>query len=302
MSIAAQVAEFIHYLTTVRRASPHTTASYQRDLEHFVQFCTSQELVAATDVQGFHVRQLIGQRHSAGLGGKSLQRELSALRSFYKFLIQQHRADANPVAGITAPKAGKRLPKSIDIDQIQHLLDFPGERWIDHRDRALMELFYSSGLRLTELTDLNLAGLDLREQLVTVTGKGNKTRQLPLGSYAVRALQRWLKVRGDAKPEDTTADKSAVFIANSGKRLSQRSVQARIALRCREQGLPQHVHPHMLRHSFASHMLESSGDLRSVQELLGHANLSTTQIYTHLDFQHLAKVYDSAHPRAGRKK
>lgn len=292
-----QVNAFLDNAASVRRMSAHTVANYRRDLQRFLDFCEKQQLTEARQVQGFHVRQWLGQRHAAGLGGRSLQRELSALRSFYRHLIQQREADSNPVAGISAPKSGKRLPKSIDIDQIQHLLDFPGERWIDHRDRALMELFYSSGLRLAELAALDLREVDRREALVTVTGKGNKTRQLPLGSHALGALQRWLKVRADAKP-----DCEAVFISNRGSRLSHRSIQTRIALRCREQGLPQHVHPHMLRHSFASHLLESSGDLRGVQELLGHANLSTTQIYTHLDFQHLAKVYDSAHPRANRKK
>ena len=217
-------------------------------------------------------------------------------RSFYKFRSREGEHH-NPAIGIQAPKSEKKLPKALDIDNTQQLLSLEGSDWLSIRDRAILELFYSSGLRLSELVDLNLNDIDLPQALITVTGKGNKTRTLPVGSFAIKAIESWINIRCDLNP-----DHSAVFLSKQGKRLSQRSVQLRLKKYSLQQGISQHVHPHMLRHSFASHMLESSGDLRAVQELLGHANISTTQIYTHLDFQHLAKVYDKAHPRANRKK
>jgi integrase/recombinase XerC len=208
----------------------------------------------------------------------------------------RHRgAIHNPALGISAPKRPQRLPKTLDVDMIKQLLEFEGDEPIDIRDRAMMELFYSSGLRLAELADLNVSDLDLNDALVTVTGKGNKTRTLPIGRIAITALRRWLTSRDSLPPDQ------ALFLGQRGKRLGHRAIQQRLRFRATQQGLPAHVHPHMLRHSFASHLLESSSDLRGVQELLGHANLSTTQVYTHLDFQHLAQVYDKAHPRATRK-
>lgn len=295
--IEQQAQRFTDYLANNRRLSTHTVSNYQRDLKQFIAFCSEQGISNAEQADALHIRQYIGQRRSKGLAPRSLQRQLSCLRSFYQYLIQLEGAASNPAQGISAPKAGQRLPKALDTDQVSQLLAIDSDSWIGTRDSAMLELFYSSGLRLSELVDCDLADLDIRQACITVTGKGGKTRQLPLGSVAIQALKQWLRVRGDAKPQD-----EALFINQRGARLSQRGVQIRIKHHSQAQGLYQGVHPHMLRHSFASHMLESSGDLRAVQELLGHANLSTTQIYTHLDFQHLAKVYDQAHPRAARRK
>jgi integrase/recombinase XerC len=223
---------------------------------------------------------------------------LSSLRSFYQFLIRKHQLKNNPAIDIRAPKTARSLPDTLDVDALSQLLDIPADSILAIRDRAMMELFYSSGLRLSELTNLDLDSIDLVENSLRAIGKGNKTRILPIGRKAAEALQNWLSKRDTmAKP-----DESALFVSNRGKRISTRSVQQRLNYWQQKQGLDQHIHPHKLRHSFASHILESSGDLRAVQELLGHADISTTQIYTHLDFQHLAKVYDNAHPRARKKK
>ncbi len=297
MSIAEQIADYLDYLTSTGSASAHTVANYRRDLAHFSQFCQQQSLHSASDIDAGHVRQFIGQRRAQGLAPRSVQRQLSALRSFFNHHLRHHQLSHNPAQGIRAPKTPKRLPKALDADQTAQLLSFDGEHWIDVRDRALLELFYSSGLRLAELAALDCGDIDRVQGLVTVTGKGNKRRTVPVGRVALQALAAWHSVRSNARPAD-----AALFVGRGGRRLSARAIQSRLAQRGREQGLNQRVHPHMLRHSFASHLLESSGDLRAVQELLGHADLSTTQVYTHLDFQHLAKVYDSAHPRAGRKK
>jgi integrase/recombinase XerC len=292
-----QVEDFLSYLHSVRQLSPHTLSNYRRDLNKFTTFCLQQNLTQPQTVDSAAVRHWAAALHRSGLNGRSIQRALSAVRSFYKFRGRYHHDSKNPAIGIQAPKSSKKLPKALDADQMQQLLTIDGDDWLSHRDRAMLELFYSSGLRLSELSELNLDALDLADQLITVTGKGNKTRTLPLGSYAVKALRSWLKVRNDIQ-----ADPQAVFLSQRGDRISPRSIQARLKKYSVQQGVGQHVHPHMLRHSFASHMLESSGDLRAVQELLGHANISTTQVYTHLDFQHLAKVYDQAHPRANKRK
>ena len=292
----AQINEFLDYLRTARRLSPHTLSNYQRDLDKFAAFCQPHH-DSPQQVDTAAVRHWVGSLHRTGLNGRSIQRALSALRSFYKFRNRHHRDAHNPALGVQAPKAAKKLPKALDADQTQRLLEIDGDDWLALRDRAMLELFYSSGLRLSELASLNLGDIDLQDQLVTVTGKGNKTRALPLGSYALQALQQWLKVRASQ-----VTNEEAVFLSQRGQRIHVRSIQARLKKYSLEQDVGQHVHPHMLRHSFASHLLESSGDLRAVQELLGHANISTTQVYTHLDFQHLAKVYDQAHPRASKKK
>ena len=304
--IAQHCATFLHDLTHTRRLSAHTVASYGRDLQLFGEFCAQHELDDVAQIHGADIRQWISFLRRRGLQPKSIQRALSALRSFYKNLFQQGLVKHNPVTGISAPKSARRLPVTLDADQTQQLLQSTGNDeggdWLDVRDQAIMELFYSSGLRLAELAAMNRADIDFDEGFVTVTGKGNKTRKVPLGRVAASALRTWLAQRAQLIVDgESPADDDALFISNRGRRISHRSIQLRIDRHAQQRGVPQHVHPHMLRHAFASHVLESSGDLRAVQEMLGHANLSTTQIYTHLDFQHLAKVYDSAHPRASRR-
>lgn len=284
------------YLAHIRPLSPHTVSNYQRDLKKFTDYCQRHQLDTTIQVHQADVRHWVAELHRKGLAGTSLQRALSALRSFYKFHLQGS-GRSNPAQGVQAPKSPRHLPKTLDTDSVQQLLTIDGDDWLSRRDRAILELFYSSGLRLSELVDLNLGDLDLADRLVTVTGKGQKTRTLPIGRFAITALQHWINARAELN-----ADTAAVFLSKRGQRLGQRAIQLRLKKHSVQQGMAQHVHPHMLRHSFASHMLESSGDLRAVQELLGHANLTTTQVYTHLDFQHLAKVYDSSHPRATRKK
>lgn len=297
--IAQCCERFLHDLTHTRRLSAHTAAGYGRDLQLFGEFCAQRRIDDVTQVHGADVRQWIGYLRQHGLQPKSIQRALSALRSFYKSLFQQGVVKHNPVTGISAPKTPRRLPVALDADQTQQLLQSDGNEddWLLLRDQAMMELFYSSGLRLAELAAMDIGDIDFGEGFVTVTGKGNKTRKVPLGSIASTALQAWLAQRALLN-----TDGDALFISNRGRRISHRNIQSRLAQHALARGVPQHVHPHMLRHAFASHLLESSGDLRAVQEMLGHANLSTTQIYTHLDFQHLAKVYDKAHPRATRRR
>jgi integrase/recombinase XerC len=215
----------------------------------------------------------------------------------FRFLLREKRVDNNPAEGVRAPKSGRKLPATLDVDQVARLLEIEGDAPLDRRDRAILELFYSSGLRLSELAALDVAQVQTSDRLLEITGKGAKTRRVPIGSKALQAIDTWLQVRTGL----SSLDETALFVSRRGTRLSPRSIEQRIALRARQQGMPRHVHPHMLRHSFASHLLESSGDLRAVQELLGHADIGTTQIYTHLDFQHLAQVYDKAHPRARKR-
>jgi integrase/recombinase XerC len=228
-----------------------------------------------------------------------LQRLLSAWRQFFAWLGRQHLVDSNPVAAVRAPKSARKLPKTLDVDQMSRLLSIDDDSWLARRDHAMFELFYSSGLRLSELAQLDLTAIDLREGLVRVTGKSGKVRVLPVGKTAIAVLQQWLRVRSENLPEGSV--QQALFINQKGQRLGVRAIQLRLKHYSLKQGMDEPVHPHMLRHAFASHMLESSGDLRAVQELLGHASISTTQIYTHLDFQHLASVYDAAHPRAHKR-
>jgi len=288
--------QFLRDLGDIRRLSPRTVTSYQHDLNNFCAFCNERGITSAETVVNADIRLWVAHmRHR--LNGRSVQRALSALRSFYKYLQREHLVTANPLTGISAPKSPRRLPKTLDVDQTQQLLESSGDNdFLALRDQAMMELFYSSGLRLSELIALDVNIIDFEQGQVVVAGKGNKTRIVPVGSIALRAITAWLAVRAQGGPID-----DALFISQRGRRISPRSVQLRLAQQSLQRGVAQHVHPHMLRHSFASHLLESSGELRSVQELLGHANLSTTQVYTHLDFQHLAKIYDSAHPRATRK-
>lgn len=292
-------AQFIEFLRSEKQLSLHTQSNYQRDLKKFADYCQSYSLANLADIRTQHIRQMVAQLHRQGLGGKSLSRWLSAMRSFFAFAMRNNWAKNNPADAIQAPRSPKKLPKTLDVDQTAQFVSVQGDSVLALRDRALLELIYSSGLRLAEVVGLNLRDLDLREGMVTVLGKGNKSRMLPVGSQALAALNNWLPQRKNLLKDES---EQAVFISQKGSRITHRAVQLRLQQLSVKQGMDTPVHPHMLRHSFASHMLESSGDLRLVQEMLGHANISTTQIYTHLDFQHLAKVYDNAHPRAQRKK
>lgn len=286
---------FVEYLRGQKRAAANTIVSYQRDLFRVQQHCQANEIDAWRLLQQTDVRHYIAQRHKGGASARTLQRELAAIRSFYRFLQKHQQVEHNPAIGVQAPKTAKKLPKNLDVDQICGLLDANADQVLEIRDLAMFELFYSSGLRLSELVMLDNNDLSLSDgSLLVRFGKGGKQRQLPVGSKAVTAIQKWQT----CKPETASP---AVFISATGNRLNQRSVQLRLQRWCVKLGLPEHVHPHMLRHSFASHMLEASQDIRAVQELLGHSDIGTTQIYTHLDFQHLAKVYDNAHPRAKKR-
>jgi integrase/recombinase XerC len=293
--------EFSHiesFLDSLQHLSPHTCKGYQRDLKFFLNYCKEQKIKKWQKIDGHQVRRFVAWRHRQGTGGKSLQRNLSAIRVFYRYLIEQGVARQNPAEGILAPKTPRKLPRALDADQATQLMLINDQTPLAVRDRAMLELMYSSGLRLSELIQLDMNNLDLRDAVVTVLGKGKKTRTVPVGRHAIAALKKWIGIRQDLVKGEATA----VFITQQGKRISPRAFQLRLKQWAIKQGIPGNVHPHMLRHSFASHLLESSGDLRAVQELLGHADISTTQIYTHLDFQHLARVYDAAHPRAHRKK
>ncbi len=295
---AVMLADFFTQLTVEVRASEHTVKSYQRDIKHLSVYCTDKAIAQWADLQHTDIRSHIAGRHRKGLSSKSLQRELSAIRSFYNYLLKKGQASINPALHIQAPKQARKLPKILDVDQLSGLLDAGTSSLLEIRDLAMFELFYSSGLRLTEMSKLDLTDLDLPDNTLTVRiGKGGKSRVLPVGSKAVTAIENWLQQRAIKIP----AAGSALFVSTRGARLGQRNIELRLEQWCKKKGIPEHIYPHMLRHSFASHLLESSQDLRAVQELLGHSNISTTQIYTHLDFQHLAEIYDKAHPRAKKK-
>lgn len=287
---------YLNHLTYARRVSIHTIRAYEDDLLRFQafarQFNCDWNTATAADVRHF-----IAQQHHAGSSGRSLARRLSALRSFFSFLLREGIVSTNPTIGIRAPKATRTLPATLDVDQTAHLLEVEPDAWVMQRDLAILELFYSSGLRLSELVQLNLEHLDMQTRQVTVLGKGSKTRIVPVGRMAHAAVVAWLPTRAAM----AAPDEQALFINRSGTRLQGRSVQARLRRWGTQRGLGVPLHPHMLRHSFASHLLESSGDLRAVQELLGHSDIATTQVYTHLDFQHLADVYDRTHPRAKKR-
>jgi len=291
------VKRFMTYLSTERRMSVHTSTAYQHDLGEFIAFCRAQQLTEWPQIDHQHVRSFAAAEHRRGIAPRSIQRRLSSLRSFCNFLLREGIIKTNPASDVRAPKVPKLLPATIDADQMAQLLSFRADATLDKRDKAIMELFYSSGLRLSELTGLNLIDVDLQDCTVRVSGKGNKERIVPVGRYAVSAINEWLHERSMIPSRED----DAIFISHSGKRLTGRAVQLRVTAWAKRQGLSQHMYPHLFRHSFASHLLESSHDLRGVQELLGHANISTTQVYTHLDFQHLAKIYDATHPRAQRK-
>jgi integrase/recombinase XerC len=289
---------FARHLSTERRLSPLTTAAYLQDLTALVAWCEVRKLEDWSELDSQHVRMFAAQSHASGLAPRSVQRRLSAVRTFCSYLQREGLAKLNPAVDVRAPKAGRRLPQTLDADQMAQLLAPPGDSPLEHRDVAIMELLYSSGLRLAELVGLDLGALDLADRTVRVLGKGSKTRIVPVGSKAVTALRAWLTLRQGLAPPEC----KALFVGRNGRRLGARAIQLRVAAIARRRGLPMGVHPHLFRHSFATHLLESSRDLRGVQELLGHADISTTQIYTHLDFAHLARTYDEAHPRAKRKR
>jgi integrase/recombinase XerC len=295
---AAWIGRYLAHLRTERRLSPHTEAAYRRDLDALAAYCDSEQIPAWNKLDNFHVRTFAAREHRDGLGPRSVQRRLSALRGFFNYLIREKVLEANPAADIRAPKGAKRLPKTLDVDQVASLLGRKPTDTLSRRDLAMLELLYSSGLRLAELAGLDVADLDLADRTVRVLGKGSKTRVLPVGGKAIEALRAWLAERKTIVQDGT----GALFVGQSGRRLGARAIQQRIGRWAARSDLNVPVHPHLLRHSFATHLLESSRDLRGVQELLGHADISTTQVYTHLDFQHLARIYDESHPRARRRK
>ncbi|MDT8438006.1 MAG: tyrosine recombinase XerC [Wenzhouxiangellaceae bacterium] len=278
------------------RLAEASLRAYGRDLKRLGEWTRARAIEHIEQLDAGHLTAYVASLARAGLDPRSIQRQLSALRKFGAWLHDSGRLRRNPALDLKAPRARRKLPRTLDPDQVAQLLEISGERPLDLRDRALLELCYSSGLRVSELADARWQRLDANEGLLRVIGKGDKERVVPVGRHALTALARWREVARDLPP----AESDWIFTTLKGKPLGVRAIQKRIAQRARSQGLDVHVHPHQLRHSFASHILESSGDLRAVQELLGHANLATTQIYTHLDFQHLAQVYDRAHPRARR--
>ena len=285
---------YLAWLSNEKQYSDLTAENYARDLKHLF------ELAAETPLKNLkihHIRRYISQLHSKGLGGRSLARMLSAWRGFYNYLMRDHGLTDNPCAGLRAPKSPKTLPQALSPDEATRMVDLPTDTREAIRDKAIFELFYSSGLRLAELVNLDPVQLDLSAGEVRVTGKGSKTRIVPLGKFAIAALQAWLAIRDQIAQQNETA----LFVGQRGTRISPRVVQLRMKQWGVTQGITSNVHPHLLRHSFATHVLQSSGDLRAVQEMLGHASISTTQVYTHLDFQYLSKIYDAAHPRAKKK-
>jgi integrase/recombinase XerC len=288
---------YLQHLRKERRLSPHTSSNYARDIAALAEFLEQGNVLDWRRVDSQHVRMFAARSHAGGLNPRSVQRRLSAVRGYFGYLVREGVVASNPAVEIRAPKAAKRLPGTLDVDQINQLLETPAGDALAIRDRAIMELFYSSGLRLAELVGLTLTDVDLPDRTVRVLGKGAKTRIVPVGSKACDAIRAWLRERSAL----AAIDETALFVNRNGSRLKPRAIQLRIAQWARRAGLPARVYPHLFRHSFATHLLESSKDLRGVQELLGHADISTTQVYTHLDFAHLARTYDASHPRAKRK-
>ncbi len=288
------VESFLVHIEKERRLSSHTIESYQRDIKVLLRLVGTTPL---DDVRIHHIRRFVARLHAQGLGGRSLGRALSAWRGFFNFLMRDHGFAHNPCVGVRPPKTAKRLPDALSPEEISKLVDLPATDSFAVRDRAMFELFYSSGLRLSELTSLRPEDIDFNDATVRVLGKSAKTRVVPVGRFALRYIRDWLEQRSAI----AKGKQSALFLNHHGRPIGPRTVQQRLKSWAQKQGISQHVHPHMLRHSFASHVLQSSGDLRAVQEMLGHASISSTQIYTHLDWQHLAKTYDAAHPRAKRK-
>jgi len=291
---AADLQRFYRFLQSEKQFSPHTLKAYQRDISRLMGFIDARQLTAWGSLDEQHIRQFVSQLHRQGLGGKSIQRLLSSLRRLFRYLQTSRLISSNPAAHVRAPRAERRLPEVMHPQQLQQLLHTRTEQPLELRDYAILELLYAGGLRLSELISLNVQDIDWSSRQLQVLGKGRKQRHCPFGRAADTALKKWLKCRDDM----VKIGEQALFVSKSGNRLSASSIRARIHKLCREKGIEQRVYPHLMRHSFASHMLEASQDLRAVQELLGHAHLKTTQIYTHLDFQQLARTYDAAHPRA----
>jgi integrase/recombinase XerC len=294
----AWIDRFLSHLALERRVSAHTVAAYRHDLLKLAEFGARRKLAGWDSFDHAQMRAFAAALHGGNLSPRSIQRRLSAARTFYGFLMREGHGARNPARDVRAPKQKRRLPATLDADQMGRLLSFRVDDTLSARDKAIMELFYSSGLRLSELVNLRLGTVDLADRTVSVIGKGNKGRIVPVGRQAIGALKAWLKQRALMVKTDT----DALFVSQNGRPLSVRAVQLRVAAWGRRMGMGVHVHPHMFRHSFATHLLESSRDLRGVQELLGHADIGTTQVYTHLDFAHLASVYEAAHPRARRRR
>jgi len=291
---------FCNYLEIEKRYSPHTVSNYRRDLAEVAADLAKLDVQDWSGANAFNMRTVISRQHASGLSGRSLARRLSAVRSLFKYLIRHKHIEINPVADVPAPKDHKNLPETLQIEDIQRLFALKGDDALLLRDRALFELIYSCGLRLAEVVQLDIDSIDMQAGMVRVVGKGSKARDLPVGKAALNAVREWKNRRGELQKGNAT--ETALFISKRGSRLSARSVQQRLKTLAARTGIAHNVYPHLLRHSFASHLLESSGDLRAVQELLGHADINTTQVYTHLDFQHLASVYEKAHPRASKRK
>ena len=295
-----KINDFLAYLKTVKQLSNNTTNSYRRDLDKFSDFLSDSDIKSWQEVKESEVRSYVNKERRRGLSPRSIQRVLSSYRSFFNYLLQERVINKSPAENISSPKSPSLLPKAMDADLVQRLLDFKPEGMFEVRDKAMAELLYSSGLRLSELCDLDLISLDIKERICRVIGKGKKTRDVPVGEKAIQSIRDWMLYRKELI-ESKQTETEALFLNNKGNRISPRSVQLRLEKLCVMRGLPG-INPHMLRHSFASHVLESSGDLRAIQEMLGHSDIGTTQIYTKLDFQHLSKVYDKSHPRAKKEK
>ena len=296
MNNSELIEEYKKFISFEKRLSPSSVKSYLRDINSLLKLNKNKELVSYSIED---IRKNIAVLHSKGLGGKSLSRAISSWRGLFNFLIHKYGFKQNPTLGIKAPKSKKTLPQTLSVDQTLKLVDIKDDSFLGLRDHAILELFYSSGLRLSELTKLNKSDLDFNSGTITVVGKGEKERIVPFGSFASKAIKKWLEIRKTIT--NLNSDNEILFLSKGAKKLTSRAIQYRLKFWAIKQGVPENIHPHLLRHSFASHLLQSSQDLRAVQELLGHSNISTTQIYTHLDFQHLSNIYDKAHPRAKKK-
>ena len=294
-----KIKEFLSYLESVKQYSPHTVKGYERDLKKLSDYLSAQDIENWKIVKEHDLRAFINSERRRGLSPRSIQRLLSSCRTFFENLLIEGHIQLSPAQNVSSPKSAQLLPKAMDADLVQRLLDFKPKGMIEIRDKALAELLYSSGLRLSEVCQLEVQDLDLKERTCRVLGKGNKTRIVPVGKKAIQAIRDWMIYRSELKASKETST-HAIFLNNKGNRISARSIQLRLEKLCLQRGIPS-INPHMLRHSFASHVLESSGDLRAVQEMLGHSDIGTTQIYTKLDFQHLSKVYDKTHPRAKKR-
>ncbi len=286
------------FIDSIATKSFNTVVSYQRDIKSFVEYLSKENILRLNEVNSKWVQKYAATCHKQGLSGRTIARRVSAVKAWFRYLLKTGIVAENPVVGINVPKNRQRLPRVLDVDQMNSLLRGDGNSIYDKRDLAMWELLYSSGLRVSELVSTDIADVDLAAQEIRVLGKGNKQRVVPIGRLALGAIAIWFSVRATFQ---TSVDEVACFLTLNGRRMTSRNIQLRLRRWAKKFGADESVHPHMLRHSFASHMLESSGDLRAVQELLGHSNISTTQVYTHLDFQHLANVYDASHPRAKRR-